>query len=126
LGLADRDHVAGDQPAHAGRAVAVHEGAVGGVQVLDQVAVLPAREAGVPARRIPVGTERDVDPMRLLLVEGRSYLEAWCRQAEAMRTFRLDRFEAATLLDEPARLPEDVSAEELTAMSARSGAEDGR
>ena len=23
-------------------------------------------------------TERDVDPMRLLLVEGRSYLEAWC------------------------------------------------
>ncbi len=28
-------------------------------------------------------TERDVDPMRLLLVEGRSYLEGWCRRARA-------------------------------------------
>ena len=36
-------------------------------------------------------TERDVDPMRLLLVEGRSYLEGWCRRAEAVRLFRLDR-----------------------------------
>jgi len=27
-------------------------------------------------------SERVVDPMRLLVVEGRSYLEAWCRRAE--------------------------------------------
>jgi proteasome accessory factor C len=36
-------------------------------------------------------TERDVDPMRLLVVEGRSYLEGWCRRAQAVRLFRLDR-----------------------------------
>jgi predicted DNA-binding transcriptional regulator YafY len=35
-------------------------------------------------------TERDVDPMRLLVVEGRPYLEAWCLRAEGMRLFRLD------------------------------------
>ena len=36
-------------------------------------------------------TERDVDPMRLLVVEGRTYLEGWCRRAEGVRLFRLDR-----------------------------------
>ena len=36
-------------------------------------------------------TERDVDPMRLLVVEGRTYLEGWCLRAEAVRLFRLDR-----------------------------------
>ena len=40
-------------------------------------------------------TERDVDPMRLLVVEGRSYLEGWCRRAEAVRLFRLDRMLAS-------------------------------
>ena len=38
-----------------------------------------------------VVTERDVDPMRLLVVEGRTYLEGWCRRAEGVRLFRLDR-----------------------------------
>ena len=60
-------------------------------------------------------SERTVDPMRLLLVEGHSYLEAWCRSAEAVRLFRLDRIEHATDLDEPAvppahARPTDVSA----------------
>lgn len=50
-------------------------------------------------------TERTVDPTRLLLVEGRSYLEGWCRRAEAIRLFRLDRIDALTLLDEPAAVP---------------------
>lgn len=36
-------------------------------------------------------TERDVDPMRLLVADGRSYLEAWCRRVEDVRLFRLDR-----------------------------------
>ena len=40
-----------------------------------------------------VVTDRTVDPMRLLLVEGRSYLEAWCRSAEGVRLFRLDRID---------------------------------
>ncbi|HYZ09236.1 MAG TPA: YafY family protein [Pseudonocardiaceae bacterium] len=60
-------------------------------------------------------SERTVDPMRLLLVGGHSYLEAWCRSAEAVRLFRLDRIEHATDLDEPAvppahARPTDVSA----------------
>ena len=50
-------------------------------------------------------TERTVDPMRLLLVEGRSYLEAWCRRADAVRLFRLDRIDEITELDEPAAPP---------------------
>jgi proteasome accessory factor C len=44
-------------------------------------------------------TERDVDPMRLLMVEGRSYLEGWCRRANAVRLFRLDRIMAIDVLD---------------------------
>src|ERR1700749_88898 len=36
-------------------------------------------------------TERDVDPMRLLVVEGRTYLEGWCRRADGGGLFRLDR-----------------------------------
>ena len=40
--------------------------------------------------------------MRLLLVEGRGYLEAWCRRAEAVRLFRLDRVDDVAVLDEPA------------------------
>lgn len=53
-------------------------------------------------------TERDVDPMRVLTLDGRTYLEAWCRRAEAVRTFRLDRIEAAEVLDLAAEVPEDA------------------
>src|SRR5215472_154464 len=53
-------------------------------------------------------TERDVDPMRLLVVEGRSYLEGWCRLAEGVRLFRLDRVLDLTVLDEPAAVPESA------------------
>lgn len=45
-------------------------------------------------------TERDVEPHRLLVVDGRSYLEAWCRRAEAVRLFRVDRVEQVQVLDE--------------------------
>ncbi|MCI2237720.1 WYL domain-containing protein [Paenibacillus sp. TRM 82003] len=44
-------------------------------------------------------TERDVDPMRLVTVAGRWYLEAWCHRVEGVRLFRLDRIEAARVLD---------------------------
>lgn len=50
-------------------------------------------------------TERDVDPMRLLLVDGRSYLEAWCRLASDVRLFRLDRVLGLTVLDTDAEVP---------------------
>jgi proteasome accessory factor C len=50
-------------------------------------------------------TERIVDPMRIFDSDGNSYLEAWCRRAEGMRVFRVDRIERATVLDEAARPP---------------------
>jgi proteasome accessory factor C len=50
-------------------------------------------------------TERDVDPMRLLVVEGRTYLEGWCLRAEAVRLFRLDRVLDLAVLDEAASVP---------------------
>jgi len=50
-------------------------------------------------------TERDVDPMRLLVVEGHSYLEGWCRRADAVRLFRLDRILAIEELDVPKDVP---------------------
>jgi proteasome accessory factor C len=43
--------------------------------------------------------------MRLLLVAGSTYLEAWCRRAEAVRRFRLDRIDALTELEEPSAPP---------------------
>ena len=53
-------------------------------------------------------TERGVDPMRLLLVDGRFYLEAWCRRAEGVRLFRLDRIVGVALMDAPAQPPPDA------------------
>jgi predicted DNA-binding transcriptional regulator YafY len=53
-------------------------------------------------------TERDVDPMRLLAVEGRTYLEGWCRLAEGVRLFRLDRVLDVRILDVDAEVPDDA------------------
>ena len=53
-------------------------------------------------------TERDVDPMRLLVVDGWTYLEGWCRSAEGVRTFRLDRVLAVDVLDVPASVPDEA------------------
>ncbi|EWC58174.1 putative DNA-binding protein [Actinokineospora spheciospongiae] len=50
-------------------------------------------------------TERVVDPMRMLIVDGRGYLEAWCRRAEDVRLFRLDRIDEAVVLEEAAAAP---------------------
>jgi proteasome accessory factor C len=57
--------------------------------------------------------------MRVLTLEGRTYLEAWCRRAEAVRTFRLDRIEAAVVLDEPSVVPGDAAPVDLGAGALR-------
>ena len=69
-------------------------------------------------------TERDVDPMRLLLVEGRSYLEGWCRRAESVRLFRLDRVQDVTLLDLPAEPPAGVQPRDVSQGLFRPGPDD--
>jgi len=58
------------------------------------------------AQKRDEATERDVDPMRLLVVEGRTYLEGWCRRAEGVRLFRLDRVLSVDVLDVPAEVPD--------------------
>ena len=60
-------------------------------------------------------TERDVDPMRVLLVEGRAYLEAWCRRAAGVRLFRLDRVVDIAMLDLPADPPPEATPRDLSA-----------
>jgi proteasome accessory factor C len=47
------------------------------------------------------------------MVEGRAYLEAWCRRAEAVRLFRVDRIDAFTELDEPAAPPPQARPKDL-------------
>ncbi|SNR79195.1 proteasome accessory factor C [Haloechinothrix alba] len=53
-------------------------------------------------------TERVTDPMRMLIVDGHGYLEAWCRRAEGVRMFRLDRIDMLEVLDEQASAPPDA------------------
>ena len=57
-------------------------------------------------------TERVVDPIRIVVASGRTYLEAWCRRAEQVRLFHLGRVQQVTVLDEPAA-PPDVPARDL-------------
>ncbi|REF38362.1 helix-turn-helix transcriptional regulator [Thermasporomyces composti] len=66
----------------------------------------------VPAR--DETTERDVDPMRLVLADGWTYLEGWCHKAKDVRLFRLDRMVEARVLDEPASPPPDARPRDLS------------
>ncbi len=66
------------------------------------------------ASRDAVG-RRVVDPMRLLLVDGSTYLEAWCRRAEGVRMFRLDRVDDAEVLDEPSSPPPSATPRDVPA-----------
>lgn len=76
----------------------------------------------VPAR--DETTERDVDPMRVSVVAGRSYLEGWCRSAEAVRLFRLDRITSVQLLDVEAQPPADAQPRDLDAGLFQPGPDD--
>lgn len=50
-------------------------------------------------------SSRVVDPIRVVVIADHSYLEAWCRSAEGVRLFRLDRIVEARVLDEPSTPP---------------------
>ncbi|MGH3355723.1 MAG: helix-turn-helix transcriptional regulator [Nocardioidaceae bacterium] len=67
----------------------------------------------VPAR--DETTERDVDPMRLVVAEGHTYLECWCYRADDTRLFRLDRVTEAERLDVPADPPAQARPRDLSA-----------
>ena len=122
-GLADSDAV------H--RALAKVETAAGGAVddatvtvALDQTErLLPALNRAVSEKRAlelryytaarDETTERTVDPLRVFELDGHAYLEAWCRSAEGVRTFRVDRIEDVVLLDEPARPPAGLELRDL-------------
>jgi proteasome accessory factor C len=55
-------------------------------------------------------SNRIVDPIRVVLVGDKSYLEAWCRSAEGVRLFRFDRIVEARVLDERSTPPEPALA----------------
>lgn len=89
----------------------------------DPVALATAQDAVAHHRRVHLryvvpgrdeATERDVDPLRVVSLEGRWYLEGWCHRAEAMRLFRLDRVEEITLLDADGTPPPQASARDLS------------
>ena len=46
-------------------------------------------------------SQRTVDPRGIVTAHGFRYLDAWCHSAEAPRLFRLDRVQAAEVLDLP-------------------------
>lgn len=60
-------------------------------------------------------SERVIDPMRVLVVDGRAYLEAWCRKAKAVRLFRVDRIDGMTELAEDAAPPPEAQPTEIRA-----------
>ncbi len=76
----------------------------------------------VPAR--DETTERDVDPMRLNVVDGWSYLQGWCHRAVAVRLFRIDRITQVRILDLPSDPPPEAQPRDLDAGLFQPGADD--
>ena len=67
----------------------------------------------VPSR--DESTERDVDPMRVVNLDSRWYLEGWCHRAQDTRLFRMDRIEALAVLDVDGTPPPDAQLRDLDA-----------
>ncbi|MCM3554573.1 WYL domain-containing protein [Janibacter melonis] len=70
-------------------------------------------------------TERDVDPMRVVALDGHWYLEGWCHVAQDTRLFRLDRVEAIEVLDADGTPPPDAVSRDLTQGAYSGAADDG-
>jgi proteasome accessory factor C len=60
-------------------------------------------------------TRRMVDPLRVFVLEGYGYLEAWCYSASALRTFRLDRIAAVEVTDVDVARHDDVTLKDVSA-----------
>lgn len=117
-GVADRDAIE--------RALAKIETAAGELADTPVAVSLPADDVRITAVRAAVErgralrityytasrdttTERVIDPIRVLVVGGYAYVEAWCRRAEGRRMFRSDRIDELVELDEPAVVPPEVA-----------------
>jgi proteasome accessory factor C len=71
-------------------ATAIHEGVVARLDYVDAA-----------DRR----TLRDVEPHRIVTIDGAPYLECWCRRAGDYRTLRIDRMRSVEVTDEPISTP---------------------
>jgi len=69
-------------------------------------------------------TDRVVDPVRLLTVAGRTYLEGWCRLREDVRTFHLGRVQEIEVLAEAAAPPRDLPVRDTSEGLFQPGADD--
>ena len=115
------------------RALKKLEEASGGVVVPDQASVSVTAARGEIQARLTDGlargkrldltydvasraetTRRMVDPLRVFVLEGYGYLEAWCYSASAMRTFRLDRIAAVEVTDIDIGRHDDVVLKDLS------------
>jgi proteasome accessory factor C len=71
--------------------------------------VLTDLRAAVGNRRIEISylnqvgetSLREVDPIRIDLVDSRHYLRAWCHSSKGSRNFRVDRIQQLVILDTP-------------------------
>ena len=99
----------------------------------DDLVLRQAREAITSRRRVHLrylvpardeATERDVDPMRVVGLDGRWYLEGWCHRAEDTRMFRLDRVEELTVLHVDGTPPPQARERDLGAGSFQAGPDD--
>jgi len=115
------------------RALKKLEEASGGVVVPDQASVSVTAARGEIQARLSDGlargkrldltydvasraetTRRMVDPLRVFVLEGYGYLEAWCYSASALRTFRLDRIAAVEVTDIDVIRHDDVVLKDLS------------
>ncbi|NNG40984.1 WYL domain-containing protein [Flexivirga sp. ID2601S] len=71
-------------------------------------------------------TERDVDPMRVVSLDGNWYLEGWCHRAQDVRLFRLDRVAAIETLDVDGTPPTEARPRDLDTDLFTAGPDDLR
>ena len=112
--LAKLEAVAGSQ-AHSGQAAVLVQGARDDIQGRVTEALQSGRRLDLTydvASRAET-TRRQVDPLRVFVLDGYGYLEAWCYLAGGLRTFRLDRIAAAEMT-ETAVAEHDVELRDLS------------
>ena len=85
-------------------------------------AMAPLKDAFARGRRVHLryyvatrdeSTERDVDIMRIVNLDGQWYVEGWCHRAKGVRLFRLDRIESVEVLDADGTPPPEARPRDL-------------
>ena len=88
------------------------------VRALQQRRVVRIVYAGASRDEV---TERVVEPAEVVRYAGRAYLSAWCRDAGAQRTFRLDRLRSVEVLDEVLPLHPRIDADTAAEVTPAQG-----